>query len=224
MISWPRGRFVSMQFWGFCSPKHLLGMLIVDEIGLGKTLQLVAIIATLAKYVAWQLLAFLGNCPPQNIPPLLCEWHIAPHRGLLFVPHAPTLAIKVIAFNSLVAWIAKNECGVQSFNYVDDSFGVETARHTQYYAPYNAILLQSQSSLLSLWDELGIPHKWKKHLHTWRETDDFGNWSWCEQTHLYASIRSKRLSWERVGRVYAERNKEECPSLAQNCRLDQLGD
>ena len=70
-----------------------------------------------------------------------------------------------IAFNSLVAWIAKY---VKGFNYlatyVDDSFGCDMAGKSLYYEPYQCFMPAHQTQLLNLWDELGIPHKKRKQV------------------------------------------------------------
>ena len=70
-----------------------------------------------------------------------------------------------ISFNSLVGWIAKN---VKLINYileyVDDSSGCNLHGDTLYYEPYGLFLPTSQTKLLLLWDELGIPHKLRKQV------------------------------------------------------------
>ncbi len=70
-----------------------------------------------------------------------------------------------IAFNSLVAWIAVNLCGIQYLaTYVDDSSGCDLADHIMFYAPYAKNMPRSQVMLLNLWDTLGIPHKERKQV------------------------------------------------------------
>ena len=70
-----------------------------------------------------------------------------------------------IAFNALVTWIAKNEYGITDLaSYCDDSFGVELMSDFSFYEPYQRSLPTNQTTLLKLWDELGIPHKEKKQL------------------------------------------------------------
>jgi hypothetical protein len=70
-----------------------------------------------------------------------------------------------IAFNSLVAWIAKNiKCVRYLGNYVDDSSGCGFANEMTYYAPYKSHFPHDQTNLLLLWDELGIPHKNRKQV------------------------------------------------------------
>jgi hypothetical protein len=70
-----------------------------------------------------------------------------------------------IAFNSLVAWIAKEVKNIRYLgNYVDDSSGCGLAEDISFYAPYNEYFPRDQVTLLSLWDELGIPHKKEKQI------------------------------------------------------------
>ncbi|KAJ3503737.1 hypothetical protein NLJ89_g8304 [Agrocybe chaxingu] len=70
-----------------------------------------------------------------------------------------------IAFNSLVGWIAKMKKGVASMGtYVDDSWGCSLAHNTLLYEPYGKTLPRDQAVLLSLWDELGVPHKERKQV------------------------------------------------------------
>ena len=70
-----------------------------------------------------------------------------------------------ISFNSLVAWIAKNERGVRYLaNYVDDSSGCDLTGNTLFYEPYGKFLPANQMKLLCLWDDLGIPHKPHKQV------------------------------------------------------------
>ena len=70
-----------------------------------------------------------------------------------------------ISFNSLVAWIAKNERGVGYLaNYVDDSSGCDLTGNTLFYEPYGKFLPANQTKLLCLWDDLGIPHKPHKQV------------------------------------------------------------
>ena len=70
-----------------------------------------------------------------------------------------------ISFNSLVAWIAKHERGIGYLaNYVDDSSGCDLTGNTLLYEPYGKFLPASQTKLLCLWDDLGIPHKPHKQV------------------------------------------------------------
>ena len=70
-----------------------------------------------------------------------------------------------IAFNSLVVWIAKNIKQIKYLaNYVNDSSGCGFADEMTFYAPYHHLFPQDQTTLLNLWDELGIPHKENKQV------------------------------------------------------------
>jgi hypothetical protein len=71
-----------------------------------------------------------------------------------------------IAFNSLVAWIAKEIKQIRYLgNYVDDSSGCGTTDDYLTYEPYRNAYPREQVILLTLWDELGIPHKTHKQIH-----------------------------------------------------------
>ena len=71
-----------------------------------------------------------------------------------------------IAFNSLVAWIAKWVKGIRYLgNYVDDTSGCGLEKDYVPYKPYHKLYPRDQVTLLKLWDELGIPHKEKKQIH-----------------------------------------------------------
>ena len=71
-----------------------------------------------------------------------------------------------IAFNSLVTWIAKYKRDVPFITtYVNDSSGCSWADDISYYAPYDKFLPSPQTRLLSLWDDLGIPHQERKQVH-----------------------------------------------------------
>jgi hypothetical protein len=68
--------------------------------------------------------------------------------------------------NSLIAWIAKNRRGISPLiTYVDDSSGAAPSDDLAFYHPYQAHFPAPQVTLLSLWDELGVPHKQKKQVH-----------------------------------------------------------
>ena len=70
-----------------------------------------------------------------------------------------------ISFNSLVAWIAKNEVGIPYLaDYMDDSSGCNLLGDTCFYIPYEKDLPRDQYRLLMLWDALGIPHKPHKQI------------------------------------------------------------
>jgi hypothetical protein len=70
-----------------------------------------------------------------------------------------------ISFNSLVAWIAKNERGIRNLaTYIDDSSGFDYEDDLLPYEPYDTLFPKHQTLLLRLWDDLGIPHKAKKQI------------------------------------------------------------
>ena len=70
-----------------------------------------------------------------------------------------------ISFNSLVAWIAKNEIGIPYLaDYMDDSSGCNLLGDTQLYEPYGVEMPRDQFRLLKLWDAIGIPHKPHKQV------------------------------------------------------------
>jgi hypothetical protein len=68
-------------------------------------------------------------------------------------------------FMSLVLWIADHIKSLYDlFAYIDDVFSYDRTDLTVYYAPYDSYLPHKQACLLSLWDELGIPHEAKKQV------------------------------------------------------------
>ena len=70
-----------------------------------------------------------------------------------------------ISFNSLVAWIAKNICGISRLaTYVDDSSGFDRKDDLLLYEPYHLSFPHHQTLLLQLWDDLSIPHKREKQI------------------------------------------------------------
>ena len=70
-----------------------------------------------------------------------------------------------ISFNSLVAWIAKNIRGIRHLTtYMDDSSGFGPQDDLLFYAPYSSSFPRDQTLLLQLWDDLSIPHKFKKQV------------------------------------------------------------
>jgi hypothetical protein len=70
-----------------------------------------------------------------------------------------------IAFNSLVAWIAKRKRGIHNLvTYIDDSSGFDYEGDLLHYEPYGSPFPRHQTLLLQLWDELSIPHKLKKQI------------------------------------------------------------
>ena len=76
------------------------------------------------------------------------------------------MGVLFIAFNSLVAWIAKRVKGIRYMgNYIDDSSGCGLKEDFALYEPYQKRYPRDQVTLLRLWDELGVPHKEKKQIH-----------------------------------------------------------
>ena len=70
-----------------------------------------------------------------------------------------------ISFNSLVAWIAKNEIGVLYLaDYMDNSSSCNFKGNTCFYMPYENDLPRNQFCLLMLWDAIRIPHKPNKQV------------------------------------------------------------
>jgi hypothetical protein len=61
-----------------------------------------------------------------------------------------------------IAWFIKMLIDI--FAYVDDNFGWEEADNFMFYEPYQQSFPAKQVGLLSLWDELGVPHKLKKQV------------------------------------------------------------
>lgn len=71
-----------------------------------------------------------------------------------------------ISFDSLVAWIAKEIKKIKYLgNYVDDSSGCGEEDDYLIYEPYGKAFPRDQVILLTLWDELGIPHKPHKQIY-----------------------------------------------------------
>lgn len=69
-------------------------------------------------------------------------------------------------FMSLLLWIAKHEKqldGSQAF--MDDYWNTDEHPGLAWYAPYQAWFPHKQVQLLSLWDDLGIPHQQPKQIY-----------------------------------------------------------
>ncbi|EMD37573.1 hypothetical protein CERSUDRAFT_35702, partial [Gelatoporia subvermispora B] len=49
--------------------------------------------------------------------------------------------------------------------YVDDNFGAAESDELEYYEPYGYYYPRAQVCLLRVWDELGIPHEFKKQVY-----------------------------------------------------------
>jgi len=70
-----------------------------------------------------------------------------------------------ISFNGLVTWIARKvELIEDLWTYMDDSFGIDEEGNVVWYHQYEKYMPTNQVKLLSLWDELGIPHQPHKQL------------------------------------------------------------
>lgn len=62
-------------------------------------------------------------------------------------------------FMALVVWIANNIWKLKRIKvYTDDSFSFEELTRTKFYDPYGEFFPESQTLLLELFDELGVPH------------------------------------------------------------------
>jgi hypothetical protein len=76
-----------------------------------------------------------------------------------------------ISFNGPVTWIAKNiQTIADLWTYMDDSFGIEEEGNIVWYQQYGKYMPRNQVKLLSLWDELGVPHEVHKQLSRGRLT------------------------------------------------------
>lgn len=70
-----------------------------------------------------------------------------------------------ITFFGLVLWIAvfiKFICDL--FAYVDDAFSWEFASEVMFYPPYKKLMPTKQARLLTLFDDLGVPHEERKQV------------------------------------------------------------
>lgn len=69
------------------------------------------------------------------------------------------------SFISLVIWIAVTKRAVQSLLcFVDDHFGISVGGDLEMYEPYGQLLPSDQVKLLSLWDEIRLPHNEEKQI------------------------------------------------------------
>ncbi|EJD39639.1 hypothetical protein AURDEDRAFT_70927, partial [Auricularia subglabra TFB-10046 SS5] len=67
---------------------------------------------------------------------------------------------------ALVLWVAVYVRKVDAaLVYVDDSFSFNDLANLVLYDPYNIMLPRKQAALLTLWDEIGLPHNPEKQLH-----------------------------------------------------------
>jgi hypothetical protein len=70
-----------------------------------------------------------------------------------------------ISFNGLVTWIVQRIIVIEDlWTYMDDSFGIDEEDNLMWYQNYKKDMPANQVKLLSLWDELGIPHQPHKQL------------------------------------------------------------
>jgi hypothetical protein len=70
-----------------------------------------------------------------------------------------------VTFFSLVIWIAVFVKHIHDlFAYVDDAFSWEFADRVTFYHPYQKFLPTKQTQLLSLFDDLGVPHEERKQV------------------------------------------------------------
>ncbi|KZP19211.1 DNA/RNA polymerase [Athelia psychrophila] len=75
------------------------------------------------------------------------------------------------AFFGLVIWAAIHVRLIEDLlAYVDDSFGVDLEENMTLYVPYSKRLPTKQAKLLTLWDDVGIPHTEKKQVYGRRVT------------------------------------------------------
>jgi len=89
------------------------------------------------------------------------------HRvGILEFGSSPYRSTGIyISFDGLVTWITKNVRLIPDlWTYMDDSFRIDEYGNTIWYQKYEKHMPESQVKLLSLWDELGIPHELHKQL------------------------------------------------------------
>jgi hypothetical protein len=60
----------------------------------------------------------------------------------------------------LVIWIAIFiKCLLDLFMYMDDSFSFNEEGNIIWYEPYQCYYLAKQAKLLTLWDEISLPHE-----------------------------------------------------------------
>ena len=70
-----------------------------------------------------------------------------------------------ISFNGLVTWIAQRiELIKDLWTYMDDSFRIDEEGNLAWYHKYEKHMPCNQVKLLSLWDELGVPHQPHKQV------------------------------------------------------------
>lgn len=65
-----------------------------------------------------------------------------------------------ISFDGLVTWVARKVRLIPDlWTYLDNSFGIDNHGSMAWYPRYGRNMPVNQVKLLSLWDELGIPHE-----------------------------------------------------------------
>jgi hypothetical protein len=67
------------------------------------------------------------------------------------------------SFMGCVNWIA-NSRFIESFVYIDDTFGADLADDTAHYPPYDSVFPTAQVNTLRLWDDIGLNHEKPKQL------------------------------------------------------------
>ena len=68
-------------------------------------------------------------------------------------------------FMGLIIWITINVWGLLDLlHYMDNAFGYEYDHRLVLYKPYNKYLPSKQAALLTLWDEVGLPHERHKQI------------------------------------------------------------
>ena len=66
---------------------------------------------------------------------------------------------------SLVMWILVFKHGLKHLKcYTDDVFSFSAAGNLVFYTPYQRWMPTKQSSILLLWDEIGLPHENSKQI------------------------------------------------------------
>ena len=71
-----------------------------------------------------------------------------------------------VTFFGLILWIAVIVLYISDlFAYVDDAFSWEFADSLVYYPPYDKLLPTKQARLLTLFDDVGVPHEERKQVY-----------------------------------------------------------
>jgi len=139
---------------------HLLGRMLLDHHQLTPTSELVMWKSDISE--AYRI------CP---MHPLWQIKQVVCIDGQYYIDRANCFGSSVsfvifISVNSLIASIARNERHISSLiTYIDDSSGPALCGDVEYYAPYRSFYPTPQTTLLCLWDDLGVPHKEKKQIY-----------------------------------------------------------